>query len=289
MSTTTVAWKDFEDAVRSRTLIGLSVVFVLFAVGATYLFAEFLGFAAAPNLPPAIGLIVSLLAPIVVFVPLIGVMTGYKSVVGERETGSVKLLLALPHTRRDVVFGKLLGRVAVLAVAIVAGFAAAGGMAFVLYDSFPFVEFVAFTLVTVLLGVVYLAFAIGLSASTGSGSVALWGSLGFFILFQFLWQFVAQLLAYVVNGFSNPQGFAFGLGYFPPNAAPDWYRLVQTLSPGNAYRSAVGSFLPQSAGPATQANAVPYFLEDWFGFVVLAIWVVVPLVLGYLRFEKTDL
>ena len=181
MSTATVAWKDFEDAIRSRVLIALAVVFVLFTVGGTYLFAEVIGFAAAGNAPPVVSLIFSLLGPIVVFVPLIGVMTGYKSVVGERESGQMKLLLSLPHTRRDVVFGKLLGRVAVLAVAIVAGFAAAAGMAVVLYNSFPVVDYTLFTLATVALGAVYLAFAIGLSASTGSGSVALWGSLGFFV------------------------------------------------------------------------------------------------------------
>lgn len=288
MSTATVAWKDFEDAIRSRVLIALAVVFVLFTVGGTYLFAEVIGFAAAGNAPPVVSLIFSLLGPIVVFVPLIGVMTGYKSVVGERESGQMKLLLSLPHTRRDVVFGKLLGRVAVLAVAIVAGFAAAAGMAVVLYNSFPVVDYTLFTLATVALGAVYLAFAIGLSASTGSGSVALWGSLGFFVLFQFLWGFVVQLLVYVVNGFSSPQGFSFGFGYFPPNRAPDWYRLVQSLSPGNAYQSAVGSFLPQNPGPAA-GGSVPYYLEGWFGVVVLAIWIVVPLVLGYLRFQQADL
>lgn len=289
MSTTTIAWKDFEDALRSRTLIALAAVFVLFTAGATYLFAEILGFSAASNLPPVVRLIVSLLYPIVVFVPLIGVMTGYKSVVGERESGSVKLLLSLPHTRRDVVFGKLLGRIAVLAVAILAGFAAAAGMALVLYDAFPFVDYILFALTTVALGAVYLAFAIGLSASTGSGTVALWGALGFFVFFQFLWGFVVQLFAYMANGLSSPQGFAFGLGYFPPDRAPDWYQLVQGLSPGNAYQSAVGSFLPNNAGPASQAASVPYYLEGWFGSVILAIWIVVPLVLGYLRFEKADL
>lgn len=286
MSTVTVAWKDFEDAIRSRTLVALAAVFVLFAVGATYLFAEVFGFAAARNLSPVVSLIISLLTPIVVFVPLIGVMTGYKSVVGERTSGSIKLLLSLPHTRRDVVFGKVIGRIAVLAVAIVAGFAASAGMAFVLYDSLPLVEYISFTLVTVLLGVVYLAFTVGLSASTRSGSVALWGSLGFFVLFQFLWSFVVQLLAYVANGFSSPAGFAFGFGYLSPSRTPDWYRLVQGLSPATAYRNAVRSFLP--TGSAAQGT-VPYFLQDWFGFVVLVIWVIVPLVLGYLRFESTDL
>jgi ABC-2 type transport system permease protein len=287
VSTLAVARKDFRDALRSRVLLALLVLFALFGIGGVYLFSEVINLGSAQGVTPAIQLITSLLQPISIFVPLIGVMAGYKAVVGERESGSVKLLLSLPHTRRDVVFGKLAGRVAVLAIAVLVGFAFAGGVAIALYDSFPVAAYAGFVVLTLLLGVAYLAFAIGLSASTGSGSVALWGSLGFFVLFQFLWGLIADLLVYVANGLSTPEGFAFLLGYFPPGQAPDWYRLFQGISPGTAYQRAVGTVLPESATAA--GGSTPYFLADWFGIVVLAIWVVVPLVFGYLGFKKADL
>ena len=287
MSTLAVARKDFQDAIRSRTLLALLVLFALFAVGGVYLFSEVIDLGSAQGITPAIQLITSLLQPISIFVPLIGVMAGYKAVVGERESGSVKLLLSLPHTRRDVVFGKLAGRIAVLAVAILVGFAFAGGVAIALYNGFPVAAYAGFVGLTLLLGVAYLAFAIGLSASTGSGSVALWGSLGFFVLFQFLWGFIADLLVYVANGLSTPEGFAFLIGYLPPGQAPDWYRLLKVISPGTAYQRSVGAVLPESA---TAANgSIPYFLTDWFGIVILAIWVIVPLAFGYLAFENADL
>jgi ABC-2 type transport system permease protein len=287
VSTLAVARKDFQDALRSRVLLALLVLFALFAIGGVYLFSEVIDLGSAQGITPAIQLITSLLQPISIFVPLIGVMAGYKAVVGERESGSVKLLLSLPHTRRDVVFGKLAGRIAVLAVAILVGFALAGGVAIALYDSFPVAAYAGFVGLTLLLGVAYLAFAIGLSASTGSGSVALWGSLGFFVLFQFLWGLIVDLLVYVANGFATPEGFAFLLGYFPPGQAPNWYRLLKGISPGTAYQRAVGTVLPESAPAAS--GSTPYFLADWFGIVVLAIWVIVPLVFGYLGFKKADL
>lgn len=295
MSTLAVARKDFSDAVRSRSLIALVALFVLFAGGATYLVAEVLGGSGGggtEGLPPVFGLFVSLIFPITVLVPLIGVMTGYKSIVGERASGSVKLLLSLPHTRRDVVAGKTIGRTAVFAVAIIVGFAVAAVIAFVSYDTFPVMEYVAFTLLTIVFGLVYLVFAIGMSAATGSTSVALWVSLGFFALFQFLWGFVVNLLVWVVNGFSSPANFSILAGYFSLQGnvtPPDWYLLVQNLSPSSAYQSALGPFFTDQLAFGAQSAAAPYYLQGWFGFVILAIWLIVPLVLGYLRFNRSDL
>jgi ABC-2 type transport system permease protein len=295
MSALAVAGKDFRDSVRSRALVALVVLFGIFAVGGTYLFAEVVPSDATGNVGPALNLLFSLSTPIAIFVPLLGVVTGYKAVVGERASGSVKLLLSLPHTRRDVVLGKVIGRIGVLAVAIVIGFVAAGVVAFVLYESFPATEYALFTLATVLLGTVYLVFAVSLSASTGSGSVALWGALGFFVVFQFLWGIVVNLLVFVANGLTAPSDFSVLAGYFPRTSGPEWYRLLLQLSPSSAYNTALETFLPSPASvapqvdQAAQAGSMPYFLEGWFGFVILAIWLVVPLVFGYLTFEQSDL
>jgi len=43
---------------------------------------------------------------------------GYMAVVGERRSGSIKILLGLPPNRADVVFGKLLGRMGVVGLAV---------------------------------------------------------------------------------------------------------------------------------------------------------------------------
>lgn len=295
MSTLTVAGKDFRDAVRSRALIALVVLFGIFAVGGTYFYAEIVQLNDTMNIPPALNLLISLSLPVTIFVPLIGVIIGYKSIVGERMSGSVKLLLSLPHTRRDVVLGKTIGRILVLAVAIIIGFIAAGVAAFVFYESFPATEYALFTLVTILLGIVYLIFSVSLSASTGSGSVALWGALGFFVVFQFLWGLLVNLFVFAINGLNAPKNFSVLLGYSARTSSPEWYRLLLGLSPSGAYNDILKTFLPEPESIAPQANAaaqtgpIPFFLENWFGLVILAIWLVVPLVLGYLKFKKSDL
>ena len=121
------------------------------------------------------------------------------------------------------------------------------------------------------------------SASTRSTSLALWGSLGFFALFQFLWGFVTNLIVYVVNGFSTPANFSFFFGYL--TGGPDWYQFLGLLSPSSAYESALNAVLPSAAS----GGSMPFYIQPWFGIVVLAIWIAVPLVFGYLRFESTDL
>lgn len=283
MSTLAIAKKDFQDALRSRALIALLVLFAIFAAGGVYLFSAVLDLGSSGNVSPAVQLLFSLSSPVSIFVPLIGVIVGYRAIVGERSTGSVKLLLSLPHTRRDVVFGKLAGRIAVLSVAVVVGFALAGVVGLVYYSAFPVAAYLGFVVLTLLLGLAYLAFSIGLSASTRSTSLALWGSLGFFALFQFLWGFVTNLVVYVVNGFSTPANFSFFFGYL--TGGPDWYQFLGLLSPSSAYESALNAVLPSAAS----GGSMPFYIQPWFGIVVLAIWIAVPLVFGYLRFESTDL
>lgn len=283
MSTLAIAKKDFQDALRSRALIVLSVLFAIFAAGAVYVFSAVIDLGSAGNISPAVQLLFSMASPVSIFVPLIGVITGYRAIVGERSTGSVKILLSLPHTRRDVLFGKLAGRTAVLSVAVVVGFALAGVVGVVYYSAFPIAAYLGFVVLTLVLGIAYLAFSIGLSASTRSSSIALWGALGFFALFQFLWGFVTNLVVYVVNGFSTPANFSFVFGYL--TGGPDWYQLLGLLSPSSAYQTALNAVLP--AGGAS--GSTPYFLQSWFGIVILVIWIVVPLVFGYLRFNSTDL
>jgi len=56
------------------------------------------------------------------FLPVLvlGTATGYQSVVGERDANTIRYVLGLPGTRRDLVVGKLIARVGIVVAAIVA-------------------------------------------------------------------------------------------------------------------------------------------------------------------------
>ncbi|WP_231188875.1 ABC transporter permease subunit [Haladaptatus sp. DYF46] len=282
MSFTVVAKKEFSDSVRSNVLIGLTVLFVLFAGGFTYLFSQVPGIlggsatASTPALITAMGTAADLL------VPLIGLIVGYKSIVGERASGSLNLLLNLPHTRRDVVLGKLTGRTAVVIVAIVVGFAVAGAVGFVFYDSFAVDAFVLFTLVTILVGFVFVAIAIAFSSAVRSTTLALAGAISLFVLFRFVWGLGLEILWAASHGFDVDVWGSM-------SEIPAWFRFLSAINPITAYDNAGRAVIDAVPANPVFAQSDAIYAQDWFGFVVLGFWFLVPLTLGYLRFESTDL
>lgn len=281
MSLAAVVKKDFQDSARSRWLWALSVLFVLFAGGMAYLYSAI--FATNPQGDVSVlGLLVFLLAPVGLLVPLIGLMISYKSVVGERESGSIKLMLSLPHTRSEVVFGKLLGRAAAVVVAIAIGFAVAAVVTLVEYGELEPVSYVLFVLLTMLFALVYVSIGVGFSTLFASASRALAGAIGLFVLLEIVWDFVPLVLYYFVNGLSME-------GYFPQ--PPDWVQFLSVLAPSQGYSNAVTALIPDlPQGPAGGAAAPDaFFLQNWFGLVVLLFWLVVPVALGSLRFQRADL
>ena len=281
MSWAVVARKDFQDAIRSRGLIGMTVLFTLLYAGAAYLYT-FIG-TSDPQAASILSLINFLLLPATILVPIVGLLAGYRAVAGERETGSIKLLLGLPHTRQDVVVGKVLGRSTVVTVSTLVGFAVAAVVAVVLYGSFSVGDFVFFSLLTVVFALAFVGIGVGISAATGSTTKAVIGAFGVFGVFQFLWGQIPDLLNYAING-------SYGFGGQPP----EWSFLFARLNPQNAYRATVNEWVVQS--PLQEAfyqqlfgGDVPLFLSPWFALAVLLLWVLVPAGLGYLAFEQADL
>lgn len=271
MSWLAVARKDFRDALRSRTLWALYLLFLAFAAGTTFVYVALFG---GTTLRTG-GLVQFLRRPTALLVSITALLAGYKSVAGERETGSLALLLSLPHSRLDVVVGKTLGRAAVVGLPIVSGFVVPFVFGVVRVDGFEVGTFVAFTLLTLLFALAYVAVAVGLSATTGSTGLAATLAFGFWFGFQFAWGALVTVAELVVAGFDFRVVFA---------ADPLWARLLKSLSPSAGYSRATDA-LVGSRGPPADVLV----MQDWVGAVVLAVWVVVPLAVGYWAFERADL
>lgn len=274
MTWTVVARKDFQDARRSRSLWALSALFVLFIAGMAYLYTLL------PGLDPAsaeelttLGLLFFLSAPATLFISITAVVLAHRAIAGESESGSGKLLLSLPHTRRDVVVGKVVGRSAVLVLPIVAGLVVALAVVLALYAEFSALDYAAFTAVTVLYALAYVSLIVALSATTTSTGRAAVLAVGAFLVFELLWGVVVTGLVYVADGFRFT------------GVLPDWALFLNVLVPSAAYGNAVTGVLP---GVSTSAT-VPFYLEGWFSLLVLVFWAVVPVTLGYLRYRSADL
>lgn len=278
MSWTTVARKDFQDARRSRVLWALSAVFLVLAAGVASLYAFVPAVTADPEVS-TVGLLGFLASPVTLFVAVASVVVCYKSVAGETESGSGKLLLSLPHTRRDIVLGKVVGRGLVLAIPVAIGLVVMLAVVFAGGVPFSPVNYAVFVVVTLFFTLAYVAVFVGVSASTPSTTRAATISVLLLVLFEIAWDIVPLGAWFVANGFQMPSAFLAGnLG-----ARPDWVTFLSQVPPSGAYQNAIGGFLSGSSGSEA------FFLTNWFSLVVLTLWALVPLAIGSTRYQRTDL
>ncbi|MFB6129980.1 MAG: ABC transporter permease, partial [Salinigranum sp.] len=94
MTWTVVARKEFSDAVRARILWGIVAVIGVLTGGIT-LATRFLP-GIEPNPLVGLGAATEFAATLV---PILSLVAAYLSIAGERESGSLKVLLGLPPSR----------------------------------------------------------------------------------------------------------------------------------------------------------------------------------------------
>lgn len=267
-----IARKDFLDSVRSRTLWALAVVFVgilaLIAYGAQQIddagVTQFIDFTAQG---------------FTLFVPIVAVALGYKAIIAERESGTIAVALSFPHSRRDMVVGKYVGRSLVLAIPVLIGLVVASVFVLVLYDSFPVLSYLFFVVLNVVLGLSFLGITIGLSMGLSSSRRVTAAAFGAYVLLAVLWSQLVDTLVVVLWRFEG------GVLVDPP----EWSMLLKLSSPVESYNRIVTALFDSSIGGTYTGGDVPWFVDWWVAVLLLLAWIVVPLGLGYLRFEGADL
>lgn len=116
-----IAVKEFRDRLRNLWVVAVAVIFALFALAIAYFGSAQQGSVGFHGIDVTIASLVSL---VIYLVPLIALILGYDAIVGEKERGSLELLLSMPITRFEILLGKYLGLSGALASATVIGFGA---------------------------------------------------------------------------------------------------------------------------------------------------------------------
>lgn len=290
-----IARKDFQDAVRSMLFWALSFFFFLLLAAITGLIWYFQG---EPILEeelttPVLVLVVSEVTRIVI--PLIALILGWKAIAGEREAGSMKVLLSLPHSRHDVVLGKLIGRSLVLSLSLVIGFAFAAVVVAAFMGRFGIGQYVGLLVVSIVYGVAYVSIAVFISSLTRSTTLAGIGVFGVFLLFYVFWNMIATA-AFVLVALGYIQGSQWTI---PGDAgtielAPHWALFLDSLDPGNAYANVLSLIVDEIGidgmlGDADAFEETVFYLEEWFAVLVLLLWIVLPLAIALVAFDRADL
>lgn len=273
-----IARKDFRDSIRDRQLYVAGAVFLLIGLGVGYLAgsnAESVGPKEVPR--------VTLLA-LVFFSSIAAISLSYNQVVGKRTSGELRVLLSLPFSRSEIVYGTFLGRMALVVSMTVAAFVLGTVLAVGMGAPVAFDVLLGAIAVAIVLIAVFVSLAVGLSAGSADTTRASAGAFGLFIVFLFrLWDGATIAVRYVLNGFS-----------FPSDPSPTWAKAWTHLQPMAALRNAIADASPvltEVFAPyaAEIPNSQPTYTEPWFGALVVLAWIVLPVTAGYLRLREADL
>ena len=173
----TIAGKEFWDRIRNRWVLAVALVFTVFALSIAYFGSAQQGAVGFRSIEVTIASLVSL---VIYLIPLIALVLGFDAIVGERERGSLDLLLSMPITRLELLLGKYLGLAGALTFSTVAGFGLVGVVLSSQLDLNALFHYFGFMISSVLLGCAFLSLAVMLSVfaadrTRASGlAIAMW-------------------------------------------------------------------------------------------------------------------
>lgn len=303
MSWVAIARKDVQDARRSYWLWGLAAVLsAMLAVGPLLIVADFIQL----SQPQQGGELTTdlylnlILGVLTFFVPIVAIVLAYESITGERDSGTLKLLLSLPHSRLDVVVGKAVGRSVVVSAAILIGFVVAAITLVPTPFEFAAANFVGFALLTVVLGLAFVGLSVGFSAAADTSRRSMIGTVTMFVLFTLIWDRFASGLMRLLRentGLAGETLVPLHLFVKVLNPTEAFRTLAISLVSGDPFLARVslagGSGLQgqfnQQIYAETLGGSLPFYLSDPAVALVLVFWIVVIPLVGYWVFEDADL
>lgn len=264
----TIAGKEFWDRIRNRWILAVALVFTVFALSIAYFGGAQQGAVGFRSIEFTIASLVSL---VIYLIPLIALILGFDAIVGERERGSLDLLLSMPITRFELLLGKYLGLAAALAFSTLAGFGLVAVVLSVQLDLGALMHYVGFIISSVLLGMAFLSLAVMVSVfavdrSRASGmAIALW--------FFFVLVFDLLLLGALVI-----TGGQYGGDIFP-------YLLL--ANPADVFR-VLNIFTLEDVRTLYGLATVfpPVLANPWLLGMVMLAWITAPLAIATWRFRK---
>jgi len=270
-----IAVKEFRDGWRNRWVVATTLLLAALALTLAFLGSAPTG---AVKVSPLTVTVVSLSSLTIFLIPLIALLLSHDAIVGEIDRGTMALLLTYPVARWQVILGKFIGHLAILAAATTMGYGGAG-LALELaggnFDAEAWRPFAAMIASSVLLGAVFVAIGYLVSASVAHRGTAGGVAIGIWLLFVLIYDMA--LLGILVAD----QGrilTAERLNWVLLLNPADVYRLLNLTGFANV------SVFAGMAGVSAEAQLGPKLLA-----AALAAWAAVPLGLATAVFSRRQL
>jgi Cu-processing system permease protein len=270
-----VARKEIQEGLRNRWVLATTLLLAGLALSLTFLGSAPTGTVGVRALDVVI---VSLSSLTIFLLPLIALLISHDAIVGEMERGTMLLLLSYPVARWQVLLGKFVGHLSILAFATLLGYGAAAGALAATgaeIDAESWRAFGSMIGSSILLGAAFIAIGYLVSALVRERGTAGGIAIGIWLLFVLIYD-MALLGMLVVD-----QGQVLSGGVL--NA-------LLLLNPADAYRlfnltgSAGVSAFSGMAGVAQNATLNPPVL-----LAALAAWAFLPLGLAAFAFSRREL
>ncbi len=263
-----VAGKEFRDRIRNRWVLAIAVVFAAFALLIAYFGAAQQGAVGFRGIEVTIASLTSL---VIYLLPLIALILGFDAIVGERERGSLDLLLSLPITRLELLLGKYLGLAAALTLSTLLGFGLTGVLFVSQAEAGALFHYIGFVASAILMGLSFLSIAVLLSTLASDRTRASGAAIGVWFFFVLVFDLILLGLL-VASGSGDAGGVA--LPYLLLANPADIFRILNIFSMDEV-KSLYGLatvFPPELADP-------------WLLGGVMGLWLVIPLMLAAWRFK----
>lgn len=268
-----MALAEIQEGIRNRWVIASILLLLVLATSLTLLGSTPVGVIKASQLSVTM---VSLTSLSIYLIPLIALMLAFDAIVGESERGTLLLLLTYPIRRWQIIIGKFLGHLSILAVAILLGYGVVA-LYFAIDGVGTAQEWQGYLLMmgsSLLLGAVFIALGYLVSVivqqrATATGiSLALW----LFIVVFYDLILLGVLLAdksHVIQ----PKSLAVLILFNPT----DVYRLF------NLTGSDIATLASGMSGVAQSDLLAPLTL-----IMTLILWLIIPLMLSITIFQKRE-
>lgn len=235
--------------------------------------------------------------------PLAVIFLGYRAIAGERESGSIKFLLGLPLTRRELFTAKVVGRTVGIAIPTFLGLGITVIVGLLQHGFFSPLRFVAVLAVTLLYVVALISIVLSVSAIvTRPISAAGVLVIGLFVGFELFWDVIAQGVRNylqeldLIGSQTTTDGVFFLLMRSSPTGA---YNVVTNwiLGVGNSadqHNQVIrdlqrdGTTSAYVVETTFHSGDIPIYLHEAGGLIILLIWIVVPLIIGTIAFTRGD-